>query len=598
MIEYKNRAEVPEKYRFDLTDFYKNDQEWELNYQKAKQNIQEIKYFQNQKITAKMVEDYLAKSLNLSSELLDLYVYAYLSHDVDLDNPIYIEMKNKISSLFTKYEEETAFFQPLLLTLDRENFEKLFHENKNLEAYRILLEDVYALKTHILSETEEKLISILTDTFDSYENISSSLINSEHNYGKLKVDGKVIEIAANNLRFLKQNKDEKIRKSAYQKFNKTIAQYQNTESNLLNQYVKNHVNLARIRNYSSSWAAKLEAIHISNDVFEALKKAAKNHKKSWQNYFKLVKDNIKVKTLHNYDTLLDWGKSDKTYTIEQTEKLITEALSILGQDYQSHLLKVFNNHYIDYCQYKGKVSGGYSFSTYNHDSRIVLSFNGSFDNVLTIAHEAGHNVHHQYISKNNPVHYRDSSSFIAEVASLTNEFLTNAYITKNGKTKEERLQGIEHTLKTFQNNFFDAIMEAEIEQKMYQYVEEGNVITADYLNSLVKNSKKEYLGNVIKSDSYDCLSWVTRSHYYMHFYLYSYALCVSIAAYVSQKILSEEEGFLEKYKTFLKCGSNMYPEEIYKTLGIDLKDDKVFSNAVEFFDNQIEEYKKVKEGVI
>ena len=82
----------------------------------------------------------------------------------------------------------------------------------------------------------------------------------------------------------------------------------------------------------------------------------------------------------------------------------------------------------------------------------------------------------------------------------------------------------------------------------------------------------------------------------MHFYLYSYALCASVASIVARKILNHEEGFLGKYKTFLSCGSNMYPEQIYATLGIDLKDKNVFKEAVLFFDNQMEEYKKIKEG--
>ncbi len=596
MIEYKNRAEVPSKYRFDLSDFFASDAQWEEEFLKTEKQVEEIKTFQKEALSAKEMESFLEKDIELSNKILDLYVYAYLSHDVDLEVDTYVEMKNKISFLDTQFEKETSFFEPFILAMSKEKFDSLFKENPELEQYRELLEEIYQLKGHVLSEKEEKLIAALTETFSSYANISSSLINSEHHYGTVSVDGHLVEIASNNLRYLKQNKDPKVRKTAYQKFGKIIAQYQNTESDLLNQYVRNNVNIAHIRNYPSSWEAKLQSIHISNEVFENLKNTCKTYKKVWQKYFKLIKENLKLKTLHSYDTTLDWGEKDESYTIEEAENIICTALQPLGEDYLKKLKKVFENHYIDYCQYKGKVSGGYSFSTYTHDSRIVLSFNGSFDNLLTIAHEAGHNVHHQYVFANNVPWYRDTSSFVAEVASLTNEFLVNAYLAKNGKTKEERLQGIEHTLKTFQNNFFDAIMEAEIEQKMYAYVEEGNTITATYLNTLVQNAKKEYLGTVIKKDEFTNLSWVTRSHYYMHFYLYSYALCASVASIVARKILNHEEGFLGKYKTFLSCGSNMYPEQIYATLGIDLKDKNVFKEAVLFFDNQMEEYKKIKEG--
>ncbi len=597
MLEYKKRADVPLKYQMQLTDYFKDDQEWEQVFQKTQEKVKEVVKFQQQSISGKMVEDFLKWNIEVSNTVMDLYVYAYLSHDVQLEVDKYITMKNKILALNTTLESETAFFEPKLLKLEPAEFANLFQENPSLEQYRVLLTDIYELKGHILSENEEKLISYLTETYEIPENISSSLINSEHNYGVIRLeDGKRIQIAANNLRYLKQNPHREIRKNAYNKFGKVIAQYQNTESNLLNQYIKNNVNLAHIRHYNSSWEAKLASIHITDAVFENLKKAAKKGKKSWQNYFALIKENLGLDSLTNYDTLVDWTDYHQTYTIEEAEDLIKEALQILGSDYEEKLAKIFACHYIDYCQYKGKVSGGYSFATNTHDSRIILSFNGNFDDVLTVAHECGHNVHHQYVKENNPSWYCDTSSFVAEVASLTNEFLVNSYLAQNGHTKMERLQGIEHTLKTFQNNFFDAIMEAEMEQMMYAYVESGNTITAPYLNNLVKETKKEYLGNCIKHDRYESLSWVTRSHYYMHFYLYSYALCVSVAAIVARKILNNEPGFLEKYKQFLSCGSNMYPEEIYQTLGIDLQNPEVFEGAVQFFDSQIEEYKKIKGG--
>lgn len=141
-------------------------------------------------------------------------------------------------------------------------------------------------------------------------------------------------------------------------------------------------------------------------------------------------------------------------------------------------------------------------------------------------------------------------------------------------------------------------MEGEMEQEMYEHVEKGNLLTAEYLNKLARNAQKEYQGLTIQYDKYSDLMWVTRSHYYMNFYLYSYAVCVSIAAILAQKIIANESRILEQYQTFLSCGSNMYPEEIYQTLGIDLKDPNVFENAIQYFQEQLTLYQELeKEGV-
>lgn len=593
MKEYKNRKDVPVKYQMDLSDFFKSQEEFEEAYQKVQKEIPKLAKFQGTLKDSTKLEQFLDLYTNTASIVENLYVYAYVSHDLDLQDEVLLEMKNKAEMLYSEFDTAISFFDPEIVKMDKEAFKALW-QNKNLEKYRFLLEEIYKEKEHTLSDEEEKIINTLTETFNSYENISSALINSEHNYGKVTLEnGQKIEIASNNLRSLKRNPLESVRKSAHKKFSKTARQYQNTESTLLHYYVKNNCNLAKIQKFKSAWDAKLHRIHLPNEVFENLKMVAKEQKDAWQDYYRLIKEILKKKTLYNFDTMASWNPSSKKYSIEESETLIQKALEILGPDYQDKLKQVFNNHYIDYCSYKGKVSGGYSFGTTSRNSRIVLSFNNQYSDILTVAHEAGHNVHHQYVNEANDLWYRSTSSFVAEVASLTNEFLVNHYVGEHAKTKEEKLIGIEHTLKTFQTNFFGAIMEGEIEQKMYEHVENGNMITANYLNNLVKDAVKLYQGTCVKQDEYADLMWVTRSHYYMNFYLYSYSLCVSIAASLAMRILKKEEGIIQKYKDFLKCGSNKYPEEIYKTLGIDIREKRVFESAVEFFKEELNQYKTI-----
>ena len=599
MLEYSSRKEVPKEYQFDLTDFYKNKEEWEKDLKKTELEIEKIKSFQGGLNDEKKLESFLKDYIELSSNIMNLYVYAMLNHDVDLNNDMYTAMLNKISSLNTNFETITSFFEPEIVSLSEEEYKNLFTKNESILQYKHLLDEIYEQKKHTLSQKEEKMLRTLSETFSSYEKMSATLINSDHNYGYIKLpDGNIVEIAANNAGTLKKNKDPKIRKKANSQFGKTLMQYQNTESAFLHNYIKNNINLAKLRNYESPWHKKLENIHISNEVFENLKTTAKQRKKAWQNYYRLMKQALKLKTLHNYDTLLEWNDTQRSYSIEDAEKIVLEALKPLGKEYGEKLKEVFDSHHIDYCGYKGKVNGGYSCSTYTKNSRIVLSFKEKFSDILTIAHEAGHNVHHQFVNDANPLWYRHTSTFVAEVASLTNEFLVNNYIAQNGHTKQEKLLGIEHTLKTFQNNFFGAIREGELEQVMYEYVANGNTLTANYLNGLVETSLKDYQGNIIKDDGYSKLSWVTRSHYYMDFYLFSYAICVVIAAMLADKILKQEKGILDQYKDFLKCGSNMYPEEVYEKLGINLKDPSVFQTGVDFFESQIKLYESIlKEGV-
>ena len=175
------------------------------------------------------------------------------------------------------------------------------------------------------------------------------------------------------------------------------------------------------------------------------------------------------------------AESDKEYSIEEAQETILKAVEPLGDNYQELFKKIFTNRYVDYAQYPGKCSGGYSLATDTNNSRILMSYNYDLDSVSTLAHEGGHNVHHQLVSANNPVMYRNVSNLVAEVASLTNECLLSNYLASNAQSKKDKLAGISNILTVFVSNFFVAVREGKMEQDFYNYVNDGNTITKKIL---------------------------------------------------------------------------------------------------------------------
>ena len=594
MENYKSRTEVPEKYKMNVSDYYKNNSEWNEEYQKTESQLFTLKNCEGKLKDPKTLEEYLEKSIDVTCSIIDLYIYAMVSHDLDLKNDEYLEMYNKACSLFSKQSEALAFAVPELLALDEKQFKELFKQNPGLNKYKAYLENIYEEKPHVLNKSEEEILAILTETFDSYQSLSSNLINLENDYGTIEIDEKTIQISSNNYRILMKNKNESIRKTVREKYYGKLAEYQKTSAMLLNAFVKDNINLAKIRKYNSPWDEKLKTEHLPNKLFTSLKTAAKEKATANENFYKLMQKALKKDKLHVYDESLDWIEAKQNFTIEDAIQTIKNALSVLGTTYIERLTEVFDNHDIDFCQYKGKVSGGYCISSKNKkSSKIVLSFTGDYESVSTIAHEAGHSVHYKYIKANNPKWYVESSTFCSEVASLTNEFLLNNYLAQNSTEKSVKLKAIENTIKTFQTNFFGAIYEGELEEEMYKYAMEGNTITANYLSSTIKKLFKKYKEFIDSEDKYLELMWIRRSHYYMPFYLYSYAVCVSGAAVLADKISSKDKDILQKYEEFLKSGEDIKPIEVYKKLDIDITDKKVFESAIEYFQKQINLYEEL-----
>ena len=126
MNKFLNRKEVPKEYQWDLSDFYKTNEEWYDDFNRISESLNQVENYKTKLNNANLLEEYLKLDIDLSHTLLDLYIYAVLSHDVELEDNTYIEMVNKAESLFNKYDILNAFAVPEILKINEEDFQKLF----------------------------------------------------------------------------------------------------------------------------------------------------------------------------------------------------------------------------------------------------------------------------------------------------------------------------------------------------------------------------------------------------------------------------------------------------------------------------------------
>lgn len=596
MKTYKTRDEVEKEYKWDLTSFFKNDDEFNKSLKELENNINQIKNYVGCTKDAFKLYEFLNFEINTIALFEDLYVYAHLINDQELGISKNIERKNKTIILNGKLETALSFFNPELLKLSKEEYNLLFKNNPKLNEYRKILDDIYRFKEHILNEEEDVIVTKLVNAMDHFDDISSTMLNKNHYYGKVKIDNENVLITATNFRKIMRNPNQEVRKKAYNSFHKVIDQYSDVNASLLNSYISMEEQLASIHKFSSSWEQKLFSLELSDKVFKTLCETTEKNLGVLHQFFALKKDVLKLEPFNSYDTALPMSHNKKEYSIKEAQDIIRNSLKPLGKEYLNKFEKIITNRYIDYCEYQGKCSGGYSFGTLKQDSRILLSFNGNLDSVSTIAHEAGHNVHHQFIKENNPLQYLECPNIVCEVASLTNEFLLSNYLAKNGSSKEEKLSGIENILNVIENNLFGAVREGLMESNMYEVVKNDGSLTKNYLDDLSYKSIKKYLGSSVKVNKYAKNGWVTRSHYYMNYYLFSYAICVSVAANVANEIINNNEEMLANYLQFLKTGSDKNPTEIYAILGIDLESSETYKRAIDYFESLIVKFKKIYEG--
>lgn len=594
--EEKLRSEIKDEYKWDLTKIYKDEKEWQKDFDDVKEEILKATSYKNSfLINGKKLYEYLKYDEVVSRKLEKIYYYAHLNHDADTLNEKYKIMTNKVSDLFTKYNELSSFVVPEILKLDEKKLASFYEDEKKLEDYRFSIENIYRFKNHTLDEEKEKMLSNLSKCLSNPEETYEALTDSDFEYDYITDEkGNKIKFNESNYSLFIKSKDRSVRKKAFEMLHNKYKKYIRTITSTYKGEVETNVVLAKIRNYDSAISASLYSDNVSQDIYNNLIKVVNDNMDVLYKYYDLKKEILSLNRLHMYDTYVEIiNKVSKKYTFDEAKEIVMEALSVLGDKYIKNLKKAFDEKWIDIYHSKGKRSGAYSSGNFDVNPYVLLNFEGTLDDVSTLAHELGHSMHTYLSCKNNPYQYSSYEIFVAEVASTVNELLLANYMLKSSKNKEEKLAIINHILDLYKATLYRQTMFAEFEKETHKLREKGEVLTSDLLSNMYYDLVKKYFGPNVLCDDLIRYEWARIPHFYYNFYVYKYATGISAASYIVDGILNNREGALKNYINFLKTGGSMYPLDELKIAGVDLNSKSVVLSAIKTFERYLKEFKDI-----
>lgn len=594
--EEKLRCEIEDKYKWDLTKIYKDEKEWQRDFDDVKEKILKVLEYKDSFLSnGKKLYEYLKYDEEVSRKLEKIYYYAHLNYDADTLDEKYKVMTNKVSDLFTKYNELSSFVVPEILKLDEEKLNTFYKDEEKLEDYRFSIENIYRFKNHTLDEEKEKMLSNLSKCLSNPEETYEALTDSDFEYDYITDEkGNKVKFNESNYSLFIKSKDRSVRKRAFEMLHNKYKKYIRTITSTYKGEVETNVVLAKIRNYDSAISASLYSDNVSQDIYNNLIKVVNDNMDVLYDYYDLKREILSLDRLHMYDTYVEIiNKIDKKYSFDEAKEIVMEALSILGDKYIKNLKKAFDEKWIDIYHSKGKRSGAYSSGNFDVNPYVLLNFEGTLNDVSTLAHELGHSMHTYLSCKNNPYQYSSYEIFVAEVASTVNELLLANYMLKNSKNKEEKLAVINHILDLYKATLYRQTMFAEFEKETHKLREKGEVLTSDLLSNTYYNLVKKYFGPNVLCDDLIKYEWARIPHFYYNFYVYKYATGISAASYIVDGILNNKEGALENYMKFLKSGGSMYPLDELKIAGVNLNSESVILSAIKTFEKYLKEFKDI-----
>ena len=595
-MKQKLREEISNEYKWDLEAIYKNKEEFEDELKKIEQEIDKIdKYKDILMESSSNLLECLELDTNISRCLSKAHTYANCYFDSDTGNASYQEMLGKVNNLYQKYSEKISFIEPSILKCDYNTIQKYMEEAPKLKSYERNLKEIYRFKKYILSDNEEKIISNLEKALDSSSTTYESLTDTDMTYGNIiDENGESVELTDSNYnKYIKSN-DRRVRKEAFDELYRVYSNFKNTICSTIKGNIEANISIAKIRGYNSSIEASLFSDNIDVSVYNNLIDTVSNNLSSLFKYYDLKKKILGLDEMHLYDTYVSIiNEKPREYTFDEAKELVKKALSVLGDKYINDLNNAFTEKWIDIYNNKGKRGGAYSGGSYDTYPYVLLNFEGTLNDVSTLAHELGHSMHSYYSRLNNS--YQDSNYkiFVAEVASTVNELLLSKYLLKNTSDKREKLIILNNLLDLFKATIFRQTMFAEFEKNIYEKHEKGEILTAELLCNDYYELNKKYFGNSVYVDDEIKYEWERIPHFYYYFYVYKYATGLSAACYIVNGILSGSKDALDNYLKFLTLGGSMDPLDELKVAGIDMTKPEAILSAIHMFDEILEEFEQL-----
>lgn len=582
------RSEVENKYKWKLEHIFASDEAWEDEFKQLEKLMESADSLKEGFLdSAKNMLNVFKKTDEMSYMAERLYVYARMRRDEDNSVSVYQAMADRAMGINVKLSSAFAFISPMILEAEEKTILSYLEEEPDLQEYSFIVKDILRRKKHILSEKEERLLSMSADFASGSKDIFTMLNNADLDFGE--IDGK--PLTHGSYIIFMQSLDRNLRKRAYEQLYSQYKKYINTISATYSTNVKKGVFYAKAKNYGSVIEKALFGDNVPVSLYDNLLKTINDNIGIMHRYVSLKKKILGLDKMYMYDIYAPLVKDmDKEYSYEEAVDMVIKALAPMGEDYIEILKGGFEGGWVDVCETKGKTSGAYSWGAYGTHPYVLLNHRGDLDSVFTIAHEMGHAMHTYYSNEAQPYSTSGYTIFVAEVASTVNELLLTNYLLKN-TSGELKKYVLNHYLDQFRTTVVRQAMFAQFERETHKMAEEGKPLTPASLCEVYGKLNADYHGKDMERDDTIKYEWARIPHFYNAFYVYKYATGFSCAVQISRHII--ETGDASAYKQFLKTGGSDYPLNELKIAGVDLAGGEPVRACMKAFEEALNEFEKL-----
>ena len=511
--------------------------------------------------------------------------YASLSHATAMDDP---EIGRFFQSTHERVNDISARVLFFTLDLNRLDDDSLAEKMTAPAAARYApwVRDRRAFRPHQLSKEIERL---LHEKSVAGRAAWTRLFDETIDHLRFPVDGK--DLTSAEALHLLSDADAGVRERAAKAIGAVLGEHSRGFALITNTLIKDKEIEDRWRGFARPISARNLANHVESEVVDALVTAVTAaYPRLSHRYYEIKARWFGVDALPYWDRNAPLPDAeDRVVPWQEARQSVLAAYARFSPEMAALAGRFFDHDWIDARVRPGKAPGAFSHPTVpSAHPYVLLNYQGTVRDVMTLAHELGHGVH-QLLAAGQGALMSDTPLTLAETASVFGEQLTfRALLDAEDDPRRRRIM-LAGKVEDMLNTVVRQIAFCEFERRLHDERRTGE-LTPDRIGEIWLEVQGESLGPGVRFDGDYRWYWAYIPHFiHSPFYVYAYAFgeCLVNALYAVYR--NAEEGFEEKYLAMLRAGGTLRHKELLAPFGLDATDPGFWTKGLDVIGSFIDE---------
>jgi pepF/M3 family oligoendopeptidase len=544
--------------------------------------------------TAMLVADYL----QMTNDILALagtiraFLYGYIS--TDSFNTLAKRKESEFERITVQIHKQEVLFKGWLGEVVKQGIDLggLIAANPAVKDHNFFLQETVEQSKYLMSDEEEALASDLSLSGGSAWQKLQGTVTSQISV-PFEREGVIEDIPIAELQNIRSyDPDEQTRRRAFEAEIRAWESMREPLAACMNGVKGTVLTHNQRRGREDALHEVLDQSRIDRETLQAMLGVMKESFPTFRRYFRAKAKRLGKDALAWWDLEAPVGGFEQSFTFEEARKFIVDNFSSFSPRMAEFTQKAFDQHWIDAEPRKGKRGGAFCMDIpLNEESRILANYDGSLDQLSTLAHELGHAFHNECQWGLTELQ-RITPMTLAETASIFNETLISESALEHAQSMEEELSILETSLVGAAGVIVDIYSRYLFETEVFEKRADAELSADDFCEIMLRCQAETYADGLDERYRHPYM-WAWKPHYYspsLSFYNFPYAFGQLFGLGLFALYQERGEDFIPDYESLLRSTGMGNAADLAARFDIDLRSPAFWKSSMDVIEGRVDRY--------